>query len=324
MKDSGKYTKKQVEEFVKSQKSYQLFQPQSKPVLLRITAPDVGYVQGDLLDFSKYKGSNNGYSWILAVIDIASRYAWAIPLKNKTAEAVLEGLKQIPAPTNWTSDNGSEFTNSKIKSWFADNNINVYYAAKGDHNKLGIIDRFSRTIRQKITKYMAANDTLNWSDAIGALISGYNNSVHRTIGQKPSAIYSGKKSVPQKSNNSTAFKKLSTIVAGDTVRVLANKGVFSKGTVPIWSDDTYTVTGRQGNKFLLDNGNLYSYNSLLKIPKEVQVSMSSIRKPIKLSDEIKKITRTRKVSNELKRDGIDQKNIIEGSRFRSRKPVLDY
>ena len=128
-------TKDEVRKFIKSQKVHQLFQNPAKPINIPITAPSVGYYQGDLLDFSKFKGSNNGYAWILCVIDIFSRCAWCVPLKDKKADTVLEGLKNIPLPNNWTSDNGSEFTNNKIKEWFNSNDIKVYYAAPGDHNQ---------------------------------------------------------------------------------------------------------------------------------------------------------------------------------------------
>ena len=158
----GKYTKKEVEEFVKAQKSYQLFQKPPKSVSVPITARSIGFYQVDLLDFSKYASHNNGYKWILIAIDIKSRYGFAVPLKDKRADTVLEAAKTLPTPHSWTSDNGSEFTNTKIKEWFAENNIDARFAEPGDHNKLGIVDRFSRTLRAKITKYFASHDTLNW------------------------------------------------------------------------------------------------------------------------------------------------------------------
>ena len=92
----------------------------------------------------------------------------------------------------------------------------------------------------------------------------------------------------------------------------------------------FQVTGREGNKFRLNNGRLYSVNQLLVIHDvqhhpgvhhdlKINAGHDYVRHPIKLKEEITHLTKTKKISDELKRSGIEQKNVIEGPR--SRKPV---
>jgi transposase InsO family protein len=49
----------------------------------------------DLVDMSKFAKENKGYKWILTVIDVLSKYAWAVPLKNKKAETVLMAFQKV-------------------------------------------------------------------------------------------------------------------------------------------------------------------------------------------------------------------------------------
>ena len=49
----------------------------------------------DLMDMNYYAKHNNGMSFVLLVIDIFSRYAWAVPLQNKQATTVRKGLDEL-------------------------------------------------------------------------------------------------------------------------------------------------------------------------------------------------------------------------------------
>ena len=49
----------------------------------------------DLLDIHQYARQNKGYKFILVVLDIFSRYAWARPLKNKSGKEVANAFEDI-------------------------------------------------------------------------------------------------------------------------------------------------------------------------------------------------------------------------------------
>jgi hypothetical protein len=149
------------------------------------------------------------------------------------------------------------------------------------------------------------------------LVNSYNNSVHRTLRASPASVYSGSSKPAEVKLDLGVLDRLSSVKPGDKVRILENKGVFTKGTEPIWSSDVYSVTGREGNKFRLSNGRLVGVNQLLVVH-DVQTG-PMVRRPIRLKEEIQKVTRVKRIGEELKREGIEEKNIVSG--IRVRRPV---
>ena len=74
---------------------------------------------------------NKGFRFLLCVIDIFSKYAWVVPLKDKKGITITNAfqkiLKQSNKKTNkiWV-DRESKFYNSSVKKWLKDNNIEMY------------------------------------------------------------------------------------------------------------------------------------------------------------------------------------------------------
>ena len=68
-------------------------------------------------------------SWILTIIDVFSKQAWAFKLKNKKAVTVLDALKSLMdnrKPKRVHCDEGNEFLNSDCKKYMEKNGINLY------------------------------------------------------------------------------------------------------------------------------------------------------------------------------------------------------
>ena len=90
------------------------------------------------------------------MIDIFTRKAYVQPLKNKTSETVVKSFENIikeTKPKIIQSDSGSEFINSTFKHLLKDNNIELQLINVGDKNKIGIINRMCRTLREMLKKY---------------------------------------------------------------------------------------------------------------------------------------------------------------------------
>src|SRR5207249_343200 len=51
--------------------------------------------QADLCDMRKYADDNNGYKYLLTVIDCFSKYAWAVPLKSKQSHEIINAFTEI-------------------------------------------------------------------------------------------------------------------------------------------------------------------------------------------------------------------------------------
>ena len=113
----------------------------------------------DLADMQLISKFNKGLKFLLCVIDIYSKYAWVVPLRDKKGVSTVNVFQSILKKSNrkphkiWV-DKGSELYNRSMKSWFEKNVIEMYSA----HNegKSVVAERFIRTIKNKIYKYMTS------------------------------------------------------------------------------------------------------------------------------------------------------------------------
>ena len=142
----------------------------------------------DLVDMQEWSRNNKGYKYMLNVIDVYSKYAWSVPLKDKKGDTTTEAFKYIVKNSNripkhiWV-DKGKEFYNKIMDEWLKENNINRY-STFGEH-KSAVVERFNRTLKEKMWKRFTAENTRNWVDMLDRLLSEYNKTVHRTIGMTP-------------------------------------------------------------------------------------------------------------------------------------------
>ena len=101
---------------------------------------------------------NNGFRFLLCVVDVFSKYAWVVPLKDKKGVSIVDAFQKIldksrRKPNKIWVNKGSEFYNNSFKKWLKDNDIEMYLI----HNEGKSVDaeRFIRTLKTKIYKYMA-------------------------------------------------------------------------------------------------------------------------------------------------------------------------
>ena len=91
----------------------------------------------DLIDKSSLSKYNNNYKFILTVIDIFTKYAWAVPLKNKSVLSITNGFKIVLTespqggsesrkPEKLWVDRGSEFYNKTFKSLLKEYETKLY------------------------------------------------------------------------------------------------------------------------------------------------------------------------------------------------------
>jgi len=154
----------------------------------------------DLANKSSLLKYKDKYMYLLNVIDIFSRYSWIVLLNDKTGisiTAALKSLFQDRKPITIQSDKGTVFVNSSVQHHSKRKGVSFHTTYNPDI-KGAIIERFNRTLKTRIYKYFTKNNTHRYLDAINSLLTGYNNSVHSTIGMSPSKvnpsnIYSGRR-----------------------------------------------------------------------------------------------------------------------------------
>lgn len=201
--------------------------------------------QADVVEMRPYARRNKGYNYILTIIDVLSKYAWAVPLKSKRGDEMTRAFSGVfrrsaRCPRNLQTDAGKEFYNSDVRELMEKHRINHYstYSVM----KASVVERFNRTLKNEMWKMFTLNGAYKWVDELQRLIFEYNSRKHRTIGMRPIDV-----------TPAIAKRLLSTVYSavkiaaparyktGDLVRVSKFKTIFQKGYTPNWTTEIFTI-----------------------------------------------------------------------------------
>ena len=125
VKSDGVYklSRKQIKEWLMGVDTYTLHKPIKRSFpksRVLVTSMDEQW-QMDLVDVSSLARHNAGYRYILTAIDVLSKHAWVVPLKNKTGKTLVKAIKTIfksgREPFKMQTDKGSEFTNRIVQAF---------------------------------------------------------------------------------------------------------------------------------------------------------------------------------------------------------------
>ena len=194
----------------------------------------------DLADMQLLNRYNKGIRFLLCAIDIFSKYAWVVPLKDKKGVSIATAfqsiLKQSNRKTNkiWV-DKDSEFYNASFKKWLRDNDIVMY--STNNEGKSVVAERFIRTLKSKIYKYMTSISKNVYIDKLNDIVDKYNNKYHTTIKMKPINV----KDNTYINTNKEINNKDSKFKIGDPVRISKYKNIFAKGYPPNWSEEVLVI-----------------------------------------------------------------------------------
>ena len=183
---------------------------------------------------------NKGIRFLLCVIDIFSKYAWVVLLKDKKGISIVKAFQSILKQSNrkpnkiWV-DKGSEFYNAYFKKWLQDNDIVMYSA----HNegKSAVAERFIRTLKSKIYKYMTSISKNEYINKLDDIVNEYNNTYHTTIKMKPIDV---KDNTYINTSRKINYKDPKFKV-GDRLRISKYKNIFAKEYMPNWSEEVFVI-----------------------------------------------------------------------------------
>lgn len=155
-------------------------------------------LQMDLVDLRMYKEENDGYAWLCNIIDVFSRFAFSIPLKNKTAQCVEVAFQDLifkyGAPKFLQTDNGTEFKNTCINDLCNQYNIRMIHGRPRHPQSQGIVERLNQTISRYLQKNLYDETTgqvrnKRWIDILSRLVYQYNISIHSSHQKSPFEIF---------------------------------------------------------------------------------------------------------------------------------------
>ena len=185
----------------------------------------------DLADMQLISKYNEGIRYLLCAIELFSKYAWVVPLKDKKGTAIVNAFQKILSNSKrklnkiWV-DQGSEFYNNVFKKWLKDNSIEMY--STHNEGKSVVAERFIRTLKNKIYKHMTIVSKNVYFDVLDDIVDKYNNTYQKTIKMKPINV----KSDSFAEYNGESNEKDPKFKVGDHVRISKYKNVFAKGYAP--------------------------------------------------------------------------------------------
>ena len=177
----------------------------------------------DLADMQSLSKQNKGIKYLLRPIDLYSKYAFVVPLKDKKGISIVNRFNKIIKPSNrkpnkiWLDQEG-EFYNRVFKKWLSDNDIIMY--STFNEGKSVVAERFIRTLKNKLYQHMTATGKNVFYDVLDDVVNKYNNTKHHTIKMKPTDVGDNNKRVHIDEHN----EKDSRFKVGDRVRISKFKG----------------------------------------------------------------------------------------------------
>ena len=184
--------------------------------------------------FSK---NNNGIEYLLTVIEIFSKFVCIVPLKRKTGQEVANAFSRIlkeRSPSKMWVDKGREFYNKDVQKL-----VELY--STENEEKSYVIEKFNRTIMEKMFKYFSANNTRKCVDVLDLLVDQYNNTIH-------SSIRMTSKEASRKENENKVWRNLYPEFGDKTLtpkfsigdnRITKKKKTFDKGYTHRWTEEVF-------------------------------------------------------------------------------------
>ena len=217
----------------------------------------------DLVDVQQLKKHNKGVNYLLTVVDVFSKYAWVVPMKQKTGPQTAAALSSLfqkskRTPQKLQTDDGKEFYNKHVTKVLKDNGVR-HFSTAGD-TKASVVERFNRTFKQRLYRYMTTYNTPSYLSSLPSLVDGYNASFHRSIGMAPkevdddNAMKVWDRLYDTKKNNKKRKATTPSLKVGDKVRLNKKHRTFQKGYLPGWTEEVFAVSK------VRRDGNVATYN----------------------------------------------------------------
>ena len=194
----------------------------------------------DLIDWSSLAKYNKNYKFIFTIIDNHTKYALAIPLKDKSGKSTTTAFKSLiekakRKPDKIWSDRGKEFYNKTFLDFLKEQNIHIY--STHSDLKAVFVERFNRTLLDLIKEPMYIEGKACSLNHLDAAMEKYNNRVHGTTKMTPFEANNQPIDPPTFVNK----PKQPKFQVGDYVRVPDKRNLYSKGYTTNWNRELFKI-----------------------------------------------------------------------------------
>ena len=258
-------TLKILHDWKQQQNLYTKFKPTKKKFLRRsykVLRPAVIW-EADLLDMHSYAKKNKGISFILNVIDQFTKKLYSYPCKTKSKQNVLNAFKHIfeeqtmVRPKFIYSDNGGEFKNNLVQSYFKELGIK-HFTSNDKTVKSAMVERVNRTIKKKLVLYTLHNSG-SYINSLQDIVNGYNKTPSTVTKFAPDSIdpmnvntarINIEKASEKRTAKATNTKgsmwdknlKAPLLKLGDWVHITSEDKTFRRGFQQQYTDHLFQIT----------------------------------------------------------------------------------
>ena len=210
----------------------------------------------DLASFARDGDENDGYQYLLVVIDIFSHYAWIEPIKDKTAKEIVKAFNKIISkgrkPRRLRTDAAKDFTSKGFQEYLKSKDI-AHFTTHSE-KQANYVERFIKTIKSRIWRHIRSKNSRRYIDVLQKLVDSYNRSWHTSILSEPINVNKqnesrlwwqmywpknfGVKKEPKEKKVKFLFK------VGDKVRISHLRSAFQREYDIKWSGEIFKVSKR--------------------------------------------------------------------------------
>ena len=120
-----------------------------------------------------------------------------------------------------------------------------HFSTENENVKASMVERFNRTLRDKLHRYLTAKNTNRYIDVLPMLVDAYNDAEHSALGMAPNEVgpdnqYDLYLKLYEGGQSRSALTK-TPLAVGDTVRMSKARGAFERGYTPNWTVELFTV-----------------------------------------------------------------------------------
>jgi hypothetical protein len=247
-KQNKKIKRNDVIKYLQSERTYAIHRP--RPIRykrLKMVPTGLGEIQCDLAILDKLKRYNKGFPYLLVCIDILSRKITVAPAKSKNSTDMINAFNLVfnkigkQKVRKLNTDRGLEFEAKKMKEYFNKLGIDKHVTYSQDVHA-AVAERAIRTIKDRLYKYMYQYNTYSWIDVIDDIAEAVNNSINRSIGLEPNKVTQEiAQELLEKLYNKSETYKEPKFKVGDYVLIDKEKGKFSKGYLPNYTEELFKI-----------------------------------------------------------------------------------
>ena len=233
---------------------------------------------------------NKGFRNTLVVVDVFSRYAWAVPMESKSQEDAVKAFGKVlrtsnRKPAEVDSDGGQEF-GAAFTEFLEGKGIAHRTKQSGHVNALAVVDAVIKRLKETLRQDLAEAASQNWVKFLPRAVKAYNaNSHDHLMGSAPEEVkgnavlqYSLEKQAGQDAatNVKQHQDRVAALQAAGAFRVRLPSKTFTGTSTARWSNEVHQVASFIGPEVVDEKGDRFPLRDTLPVPSTSKAAKASV------------------------------------------------